>query len=529
MTKFYEEFCELTNKEFSMLKFNSATYFKDTKKLVVRFIISTFEFNQFGDDKKGRVVDVIKNMFPCVEVQVEYVKAYADNGVVKNKIIEFFNKTNPIIMSSLNDDSMKIEVDDFEIAVRFNLITPMYVLFTRSDLVKKLTEYLDITFMQNIYIKIDEVEINLNEYMKNANVHFDTSIASHSGVHFVDIRVKNKIYSRNKNENNVSQMPAYIKDVKQAAENVVLCGKISNISVASYKNKKYNPDDPRSGPEEKPIVKFWLDDTTSKIECVCFPRVDAKEVFKKIEENSEVVCSGSVSVSSYNNMLSFAVNSIFYCDINYDSIHLKESKPAPAAYKTVIPKEFVDTRQRSFLEDDKNEEVLPYFKDKTFVIYDLEATGKIPDKAEIIEIAALKIANGKEVETFQTLVCPPEAITDEITSLTGISNDMVQGMPMVEEVVSDFFKFSRGAILVGHNISGYDYPLLNKYMDRLGYNLDNEMVDTLLLARKYLTELPNFKLETISKYFSISHENAHRAMSDVLATSEALKILAKRM
>ncbi len=529
MTKFYEEFCVLTKNEFPMLKFNSATYFKDTKKLVVRFIISTFEFNQFGDDKKNKVVETIKSMFDGVDVQVEYVKAYADNGVVKNKIIEFFNKTNPIIMSSLNDESMQIEVDDDEIAVKFSLITPMYVLFTHSNLVDKLTEYLDVTFMQNIYIKIDEVEINLNEYMKNADVHFDTSIASHSGVHFVDIRVKNKIYSRSKNENNVSQMPAYVKDVKQATENVVLCGKISNIRVASYKNKKYNPDDPKSGPEQKPIVKFYLDDTTSKIECVCFPRVDAADVFNKIEENSEVVCSGSVSVSSYNNMLSFAVNSIFYCDINYDSIHLKESKPVPASYKTVLPKEYVDTRQRSFLDDDKNEDVLPYFKGKTFVIYDLEATGKVPDKAEIIEIAALKIVDGKEVETFQSLVCPPETITEEITNLTGISNEMVQGMPYVEDVVPDFFKFSRGAILVGHNIAGYDYPLLNKYMDRMGYNLDNEMVDTLILARKYLTELPNCKLETISKFFSISHENAHRALSDVLATSEVLKILAKRM
>ncbi len=528
MTKFFEEFCELTKDEFSMLKFNSATYFKDTRKLVVRFIISAFDSNAFAEDKKSKVLQVVKNMFPGVDVSIEYIKAYADAGVVKNKIIEFFNKTNPIILSSINDESMTIEVDDFEIAINFTLITPMYVMLTSGNVLEKLNDFLDRIFMQNIFIQTEEVKIDLKEYVQKANIQIDTSVASGSA-HLVEIELKDKIYTRSKTENNVPQLPVYIQDIKGASENVVICGKISNVRIGKYKNKKYKADDPKSGPEEKPIVKFWLDDSTARIECVCFPRIESESVFEQIPEKSEVVCVGSVSVSSYNNALSFAANSMFYCGINYDSIHLKESRPTPKTYKTIKPEPYVDMRQRSLLDVESVEDIPKYLKGKTFVIYDLEATSKVPDKAEIIEIAALKIVDGKEIETFQTLVCPPEAIPAEITSITSISNEMVCDKPSIDEVVPDFFKFSRDSILVGHNISGYDYPLLKKYMDKLGYNLDNELVDTLLLARKYLTELPNFKLETISKFFTISHENAHRAMSDVMATSEVLKILAKRM
>ena len=36
-------------------------------------------------------------------------------------------------------------------------------------------------------------------------------------------------------------------------------------------------------------------------------------------------------------------------------------------------------------------------------------------------------------------------------------------------------------------------------------------------------------LEALSRAFNISHDNAHRAMADVFATVEVLRIIAKRM
>ena len=58
---------------------------------------------------------------------------------------------------------------------------------------------------------------------------------------------------------------------------------------------------------------------------------------------------------------------------------------------------------------------------------------------------------------------------------------------------------------------------------------DNDMEDTLILARKYLTEVKHHGLEALSKSFGITHDNAHRAMADVFATLEVLRIIAKRM
>ena len=141
----------------------------------------------------------------------------------------------------------------------------------------------------------------------------------------------------------------------------------------------------------------------------------------------------------------------------------------------------------------------------------------------------MKVVNGVANETFTTLLDPHCPIPEKVKEITHINNDMVAGKPSFKDVLPDFFKFTRGAVLVGHNISGYDFPLLMKYAAPEGYVFDNDIEDTLILARKYITESRHLGLEALSRTFGISHENAHRAMADVLATLEVLRIIADRM
>ena len=90
-TKFVEEFKKETGTKFDMLKFARAAYDKKTKKLVIRFLINVYETRKFDDEDKNEVLDVCKKLFGGISVSVEYQKSYADVGVVKNKIIEFYS------------------------------------------------------------------------------------------------------------------------------------------------------------------------------------------------------------------------------------------------------------------------------------------------------------------------------------------------------------------------------------------------------------------------------------------------------
>lgn len=528
-TKFFDEFTIKSKGEFPMLKLNSATYYKDKRELVVKFIISAFEVRSFDEESKKKVLDIIRQMFSGVDVSVQYIRTYADNNVVKNKVLEFFNRNNQMIFRCINDDTLKIEVGDNDIDVKFVLDTPTYKLLTAGDLLDRLNEYLDCSFNQNIDIIVEEGLFS-DKKEDDLDFHIDTTLHTDSSLRLVSARVGEKVYARGKIDG-ISQMPNYIIDVKGACDNIVLCGKISQIEKKSYKNKKYNPDDPKSGLETLPFVKFVLDDTTGRIEGVSFVgREEDADRIVALKDQSQVICMGKVTWSQFSGAWSFQVNAMFEAEIDFASIHLTSIKPVPEKYVTITPQKYVDMSEKTLLDAEKPAPIISdFFKDKTFVIFDLETTDLKTEIAEIIELAALKVVNGVPTETFQTLLKPLAAISEEITAITHISNAMVLDAPSIESVMPDFFKFAHGSILCGHNIAGYDYPIVSRISEKMGYNFDNELCDTLLLARKYLTELPNCKLETISKAYGISHENAHRAMSDVYATFGTLQEIAKRM
>ena len=525
-TKFFEEFKNAGGSKYDMLKFSSAIYDKNSHTLDIKFIIDAFEIRQFGEEEKADVLRICKTLFSGVNLTVSYQKSYADDNVVKNKVIEFFNKNNQMIFRRLKEENLQISVDNSEIIVKIIFDTPTFMMLNSGELIEKLQEFLEHTFNQTITIQTEEQVVDLKQVLAEDDITIETTIQDDASARIVKIELANKVYSRGKIEG-LPHLPGYIIDVKGASDNVVVCGKLFAMSKFMYKNKRFDPQNPSAEPEKLPLVRFLIDDTTSKIPCVVFPRLEELDKIEALEDGTTVVCVGKVGISSYDNALSMTISAIFECDIDFDSIHLMSLKPVPKKYSTVFPVPYIDTKQNSLLDTEK---VVPdFFKGKTFVVYDLEATDKFVSTAEIIEIAACKVVDGIETETFQTLVKPEGVISPEITALTHIDNLMVKDAPTIEQVLPDFYKFTRDSILVGHNIAGYDYPLIKIYADKFGYNFDNELKDTLLLARQYLTELPNFKLETISKFFGISHENAHRALSDVMATVEALKIIAKRM
>ncbi len=530
-TKFFEEFTMRSEGEFDMLKLNSATYYKEKRELVVKFIISAFEVQEFGDDKKSKVLDIIKSMFSGVDVSVQYIRTYADAGVVKNKVLEFFNRTNQMIFRRINDNTLKIDIGEKDVDVKLIFETPTYKMLMAGDILDKLHTYLDCNFNYNIDILTDEIVQSADEIIGSEEMHIDTTMQSNgdSGLRLVEIRTGEKIYSRGRIEG-ISQMPNYIADIKGACDNIVLCGHISGIEKKSYKNKKYDPDNAKSGPETLPFVKFYIDDTTQKMECVCFANKDEDiQSLIALNDGDNVACMGKVSWSQYANAWSYMVSAVFDADINYDSIHLASAKPVPTRYTTVFPQEYVDIGQKSLL--DSAEKPIPqYLMGKSIVVFDLETTGLQTDSCEIIELAALKMIDGKEVETFQTLIKPIGPVSEEITNITHITNAMLLDAPNIESVFPDFYRFAHDSILAGHNIAGYDFPIINRIAGEMGYRCENELLDTLLLARKYLDkELSSFKLENISKHFGITHDNAHRAMSDVYATAQTLKIIAGRI
>ncbi|WP_202078016.1 PolC-type DNA polymerase III [Bacillus sp. YIM B00319] len=160
-------------------------------------------------------------------------------------------------------------------------------------------------------------------------------------------------------------------------------------------------------------------------------------------------------------------------------------------------------------------------KEETYIVFDVETTGLSAVYNKIIELAAVKICRGEIIERFERFVNPHEPITDMISQLTGITDDMVQDAPEIEEVLQDFHTFIDGHTLVAHNAS-FDMGFLHMNYKKLDIKLENPVIDTLEFARFLYPEFKNHRLNTLCKKFDIPLENHHRAVYDAEATGYLL-------
>ena len=166
--------------------------------------------------------------------------------------------------------------------------------------------------------------------------------------------------------------------------------------------------------------------------------------------------------------------------------------------------------------------LLPEF---SFCVVDLETTGLSPDKGSgIIEVGGVLIEEGRIGDTFEQFTDPGHSIPEEITQITGITNDDIQGAPPTESVLDDFMDFIEDTILIAHN-ARFDLSFLHTYSPR---TIDHDYIDTLRLARQLLDTDKN-SLGYLAEQFDLSLENAHRATDDALATAELFLMLTEEI
>lgn len=152
-----------------------------------------------------------------------------------------------------------------------------------------------------------------------------------------------------------------------------------------------------------------------------------------------------------------------------------------------------------------------------YVVFDVETTGLSVVNNKLIELAAVKISDGKELDRFAYLINPHEPIPYNITQLTNIDDRMVQDAPDVEEVLPKFLEFIKGAVLVAHN-ARFDMGFLQEACKRQGFApVENPVLDTLELSRMMYSSMKNHRLNTLADKFKVSLDNHHRAVDDAAA------------
>ena len=174
-----------------------------------------------------------------------------------------------------------------------------------------------------------------------------------------------------------------------------------------------------------------------------------------------------------------------------------------------------------FVDDLKNLVINPKEQDLNteYIVFDIETTGLSQKKNKIIEIGAVKVKDGEEIDRFSEFINPEEPIPYSIEQLTSITDEMVMHAPTVDVILPKFLEFCGDDIVVAHN-AAFDTGFIKKNAKDLGMKFDNTIMDTMTLSHVLLPELGKFTLDRVCKALNVKNEHHHRAVDDANATAK---------
>ncbi len=160
---------------------------------------------------------------------------------------------------------------------------------------------------------------------------------------------------------------------------------------------------------------------------------------------------------------------------------------------------------------------------KSIAFFDLETTGLSISKDKIVEIAILKINPDQSEESYVKRVNPLMPISEESTSIHGISNEDVKDCDSFEVLANEIKTFIGDADLAGYNSNRFDIPFLLEELlnSNVELNMDGRrFIDVQTIFHK----MEQRTLEAAYKFYCGKQiENAHSAEADTRATYEVLK------
>ena len=154
-----------------------------------------------------------------------------------------------------------------------------------------------------------------------------------------------------------------------------------------------------------------------------------------------------------------------------------------------------------------------------YIVLDTETTGLDPDDGhKIIEIGCIEIINRKVTDnTFHKYINPLREIDIEASKVHGLTASNLSDKPLFNDIYDEFVSYISDSPLIIHN-APFDVGFLKKefnYLERINDFINNEIIDSLKLARKISPGKKN-TLDALCDRYSVdnSDRSFHGALLD---------------
>ena len=155
------------------------------------------------------------------------------------------------------------------------------------------------------------------------------------------------------------------------------------------------------------------------------------------------------------------------------------------------------------------------------VVLDTETTGiSVKDGHRVVEIGCIELENLIPTKkTFHCYLNPETKVSEKALEVHGYTDEFLSKQPKFVKIVDEFLNFIKDKRLIIHNAE-FDLSHLNNELGIVGKNkINNDIVDTLILARDKFPGSP-ISLDALCKKYRI--DNTKRTKHTALIDCELL-------
>ncbi|MDR0854928.1 MAG: 3'-5' exonuclease [Christensenellaceae bacterium] len=500
--------------------------------VTIRFVINAADYDsKLTPALKKEVESAVREMLPGRSVFFNYEKTISDEGHIKKLVATFTGGNFPNFWQGFQEGaSVACEIKgDFH---RVVVAVPefMYSYCQSADYANRLEEYLDANLVGDVKVILDKTARELSGV---AAVVFESEVAEGGETFSADIYADVFVEAA-ETENifggMIIEKARWIKDIiKKEQQRICAAARLVHYDKLTAKKSGTN------------FYKMVFTDGTDTLKAVYFPSSRKKDerarnealrqlcdnFEDKVREGQNYLVYGDVKFNEYDKGNSMTINSLSFADVNLkkvqDEFKQKEReaaaakiKPCPTSYAVISPKPYEEEVVVGDLFFAEEEEIYDELKGE-IVFFDLETTDKDKYTSLTCEFCAALVVDGRIVETLETLVNPECHIGFNASEVNHIYDKDVKNSPKFSAIAGDIYRFINGKTLAGHNIDGFDMPIIKRQLQSEGYVLPESVrtIDTLTLARRLRGNKGN-SLAEFRNRLGIDALGAHRAAKDVI-------------
>ncbi|MEY8415789.1 PolC-type DNA polymerase III [Tissierella praeacuta] len=559
----------ITKKEFNDIRDLEIIISKiEIIKKTMSLIVHLESFNLINNVMASKINKFFKDKFTGFQIVIRI--QYNITGNTEEKIRFYEDNILDVIKTEIESSSSWIEDLKWEISNDSLVIFPpnkvAYYSLERNEIIKKIKNIILEEMRLDLDIKISDDNFKEEENFLDKKSIEEKEIAintvkniseNHKSNSFDNVSSKfNRYYIYG---TQIGELPIKIKDITMQTGSCIVEGVVFQLETRKIKNNKT-------------LVTFCISDFSDSITVKIFlSEEQSSEFLANVENDCYVKIEGDVVFDNYSKSMVIMLKSLNKIEREKRKDNEKEkrvelhlhtqmsSMDGVSSLKKIatrakewghkalaitdhgVVQSFPDAMNlgkslglkiiygvEGYLINDKKEIVTDFDENKdysTYIVFDIETTGLSPINDMITEIGAVKIKDGKVIDTYSQLINPERPIPELITKITGITDEMVKDKPTIKDVILDFINFIGDDVLVAHNAT-FDVGFIREKIKLVNMELNNPVLDTLELSRAVFPSLKSHKLNLIAKHLNVSLVNHHRAVDDATATSEIfLRIL----